>query len=82
MIQKCTENINETKPVENDHEKKYSSCTVYIVLFSVIFVIDIGIGIYFIYSRWYLKKYSISVDFNTHKGTLIYWTYKWEKLNN
>ena len=82
LDEECTESVNKTKPVENGHKKQCSSCTVYIVLFSVIIVMNIGIGIYFVYSRWYFKKYSLSVDFNTHKETTIFWTYKWEELNN
>ena len=76
LIEECTENINETKPIENVHKKECSSCTVYTVLFSVIIVINIGIGIYFVYSYWYLKKYSLNVEFNTHKERTICWTYK------
>ena len=41
---------------ENEHEKEYSSCTLYIVLFSMILEINIRIGIYFVYSHWYLRK--------------------------
>ena len=54
LVDECTKNIEETRLVENQH--KCSSCTVYIVLFSIIFTINIGIGTYFVYSRWYLKK--------------------------
>ena len=42
------------------------------MLIFAIIVINVGTGIYFIYFRWYLKKYSLSVNFNTHKETLIY----------
>ena len=38
---------------ENENKHKCSSCTLYIVLFSIIFTINIGIGTYF---QWYLKK--------------------------
>ena len=33
-----------------------SSCTIYVVLITIIFTISIGIGGYFVYSHWYLKK--------------------------
>ena len=49
IIEECTENIEQTNLLENEHKKECSSCTVYIVLFSIIFTIDIGIGICFIY---------------------------------
>ena len=41
---------------ENEHNSKCSSCTVYIVLFSIIFAVSIGIAIYLVYSHWYLKN--------------------------
>ena len=57
LVEKCTENIEETKSVENEnkYEKKCSSCTVYIVLFWITFTINIGIGIYFAY-REYMNR--------------------------
>ena len=59
LVEERTENIEETRLVEktsakNKNKHKCSSCTLYIVLFSVIFTINIGIGIYFVYCRWYL----------------------------
>ena len=61
--EECTENIEETRLVEinstecNSVENKYkhNSCTLYIVLFSIIFTIKLGIGSYFLYFHWYLK---------------------------
>ena len=59
LVEECTENIDEVKiaeciSVENIH--KCSSCTLYIVLFSILFTINVGIGTYFVYFHWYLKK--------------------------
>ena len=54
---------------ENKH--KCSSCTPYIVLFSIIFTINVGISTYFIYFHWYLKKDAIRVKFGTHTQTTI-----------
>ena len=61
LVEECTESIEETTLVEktsteNENKHKCSSCTVYIVLFSIIFIINVGISIYFFYSRWYLKN--------------------------
>ena len=56
LAEECTENIEETRLVENEHENKCSSSIVYIVLFLIIIAINIGMAIYFIYSRWYPKK--------------------------
>ena len=50
---KCSENIDEVKIAsENEHKNKCSSCTLYIVLFSIIFTISIGISIFFVYYRF------------------------------
>ena len=51
LVEKCTENIEETKLVEKTSAKhKCSSCTLYIALFSLIFTINIGIGISFTFT--------------------------------
>ena len=66
LVEDCTENIDETKLVnktldKNQNKDQCCSCIVYIVLFCIFFAITVGIGIYFVYSHWYLKKYSGSV---------------------
>ena len=53
LVQECTENIDEAKMVsENEHKNKCSSCILYIVLFSIFFAINIGIGAYFVYYKY------------------------------
>ena len=54
LAEECTETIKEVKLAkitlaENENKHKGSSCTLYIVLFSMIFTIDMGIGTYFVY---------------------------------
>ena len=72
LIEECTKNIDEVEIAgENEHKNKCSSCTLYIVLFSIIFTISIGIGIYFTYFYWYLKKDVPSVEFNNRTQTAI-----------
>ena len=56
-VEECTETINEVKLAkitlsENKNKYKCSSCTVHIVLFSIVFTIDVGIGTYFIYYKY------------------------------
>ena len=51
--EECTENTDETKLVEitsakNENKHKCSSCTLYIVLFSMLFTIKVGICSYFL----------------------------------
>ena len=63
LPEECTEKIEETKLVKiNLTECRHNSCTLYIVLFSIIFTINVEIGSYFVYSRWYLKKDVIRVN--------------------
>ena len=47
---------------KNDCKNKFSSCILYIVLFSIFFAINIGIGAYFVHSHWYLKKFVSRVE--------------------
>ena len=57
LVEQRTKSTDEVENAsENEHKNKCSSCTLYIVLFSIIFTIGIGIATYFVYSHWYLKK--------------------------
>ena len=74
LVEECTENIEETKldektTAKNENKHKCSSCTLYIVLFSIIFIINIGIGIYFVY-----YKYMSHNEENVSKYDYIYQT--------
>ena len=72
LIEERTKSINEVE-IDNKNENKHkcNSCAVYIALFSIILVINIRIGIYFVYSHWYLKKDIPRVKFNTRTQTAI-----------
>ena len=62
LIEECSGNVEETKlakitsmelhSTENENKHKCSSCTLYIVLFSIIFTINIGIATYFVYYKY------------------------------
>ena len=57
LVEECTKNIEETRLVEktsakNKNKHKCSSCTLYIVLFSIVFTINVGIGTYFVYYKY------------------------------
>ena len=76
LAEACTENIEETRLVEitsskNENKHKYSSCMLYIVLFSIFFTINVGIGSYFLCFYWYLKKDVICVKSGTCTQTKI-----------
>ena len=56
LVEECTEEakIAEITLTKNIH--KSSSCTLYIVLFSIIFTINIGIATYFVYYKYMNHK--------------------------
>ena len=52
LVEECPETVEEVKLakitlVEDENKHKCSSCTLYIVLFSIIFTTNVGIGTYF-----------------------------------
>ena len=56
--EKCAKNVEEAKlakiiSTENENKHKCNSCTLYIVFFSIIFTINIGIVTYFIYCKYW-----------------------------
>ena len=78
LIEECTKTVEEVKLAkitlaENENSYKCSSCTVYTVLFWIFFTINVGgIGAYFVYFHWYLKKDVTRVEFDTRTQTTIY----------
>ena len=65
LVEECTENVEQVKLaritlIEDKNKHKCSSCMLYIVLFSILFTISVGIGTCFVYykymNHWYLKK--------------------------
>ena len=57
MVEECTETNNEVKLAkvtlcENENKQKHSSYTLHIVLFSIVFTINFGIGTYFVYYKY------------------------------
>ena len=53
LTEECTKSIDEVEIAsENEHKNKCSSCTLYIVLFSIIFTISIGIATYFVHYKY------------------------------
>ena len=51
LEEECNEIVEEVKIVGNN-EDKCSSCILYVVLFSITFIINIGIGVYFVYYKY------------------------------
>ena len=58
-VDECTENIDEVKIAEvtlTENMRKCSSCIMYIMLFSIIFTINVGISTYFVYYKYMNRK--------------------------
>ena len=77
LVEQCTKTVEAVKIAkitlaENENKHKYSSCTLYIVLFSIILTINVGIVTYFFNSHCYLKKDVPRVEFGTRTQTKIY----------
>ena len=56
LVEECTETNDEVKLAKitlakNENKHKCSSCTLCIVLFAIIFTINVGIGTYFVYNK-------------------------------
>ena len=86
LVNECTEAVEEVKLAkktlaENENKYKCTSCTLYIVLFSIIFTVNVGIGTYFVYFHWYWKKDVTCVKFNTLLKQQFNELIKWEKSN-
>ena len=48
--------INSTECNSVENKCKHNYCTLYIVLFSIICTLNVGIGSYFLYFHWYFKS--------------------------
>ena len=52
LVEECAETVKEVKIAgKNENKNKCSSWILHIVLFSIIFAINIGIGAYFVYYK-------------------------------
>ena len=51
IIDECNETVDEVE-ILNESKNKCNSCILYIVLFSIFFTINVGIGAYFIYYKY------------------------------
>ena len=61
LVDECAETVEEVKLAKitlakNENKYKSSSCTLYIVLMTVVFTICARIGTYFVYYNWSLVK--------------------------
>ena len=76
LVEEYTETVEKVKVAkitlaENGNKHKCKSCTLYIVLFSILFTINVEIITYFVYFHWYLKNNVPRVEFSTCTQTKI-----------
>ena len=76
LVEECSENIDGNKMIYNGalnvYRKIFNSCTLYIVLFAIAFLMIIGISSAYFYFNWHLKKDITRDKFNTNTQTTIY----------
>ena len=74
LVDECAETVEEVKQAKNENSYKYSSCSVYTVLFWIFFTINNGgIGAFFLYCNWSLVKNNVShITFGTCTQADIY----------
>ena len=51
-VDECNETVDEEVKIVSENENKCSSCILYIALFSIFFIINVGIGAYFVYYKY------------------------------
>ena len=85
MVEECTETVKEVKLAkitspEEENKHKCSSCTLYNLLFSITFTINVRIDIYFAYYKYMNgnKETGAKESFN-YQTTLFFQNYKWRK---
>ena len=52
LVEECSDIIGEKVEIIDNNKNKYNSCMLYIVLFSIFFTINVGIGAYFAYYKY------------------------------
>ena len=56
LLDECIETVDEEVEIVNQSKNKCNSCILYIVLFSIFFTINVGIGAYFVYYKYVYRN--------------------------
>ena len=75
-MEKCNETIDEEVKIIHNNKNKCNSCIVYIILFSIFFAINVGIGAYFAYYKYVNRDKKNVSRYDYVYQTTIYKTYK------
>ena len=80
LVEECSENLDKNKLISvalNGYKYVCGSCTTYIVLLVIFFIVSISISCAFVYFYYYLKKDIADItNINANTETVIYRTYK------
>ena len=79
LLEKCNETIDEEVKIIDNNKNKYNSCIVYIILFSISFAINVGIGAYFAYYKYVNRQKKMFLDMIMFIKQLFTKLTKWEK---
>ena len=74
LVKEFSENIDENKLIYNRtyYENVCNSCTIYVVLLVIFFIISRDISCVFVYFYWYLKKDNANItNINANTETII-----------
>ena len=52
LVDECTKTVDEEVEIIDNNKNRCNSCIVYIVLFSIFFTVNVGIGAYFAYYKY------------------------------
>ena len=72
LVEECSESSDGNDMIHNNYGNVCNSCTIYIVLFVISFLIIIGISTAFVYFHWYLKSDINITNINPRTETVIY----------
>ena len=65
LVDECDENFDEEIEIVSEGKNKSNSCILYIVLFSIYFIINVRIGAYFVYCKYInYNKENVSKYYN------------------
>ena len=81
LVDECTESVDEEVEIINSNKNKCNSSIVHIVLFSIFFTINVGIGVFFAYYKHVNCNKKIFPDMIMFIKQQFTKLIKWEKQN-
>ena len=82
LVDECTESVDEEVEIIDINKNKCNSSIVHIVLFSIFFTINVGIGVYFAYYKHVNRNKKIFLDMIMFIKQQFTKLIKWENKTN